>query len=873
MPVLYDTDILTKKRRLETIQQLLADVDWAADNVDEGKYGKTVDDGADNERSESGKSEGDKIDEGKNAGDGTDDNNYWMTHKGDGAYEEKPGKSSNDGTDKENDMDSKGNGANHKNQVESLDTVADSVADGTDLKSEDNGTQKSVDDETYAESVGKETDNESVFEKTDLKSEDNGSRKSEDDERNAENVSEKTENESVGDETDCHSLNYGTRKRVDDEMDDESVGEETDNESIGDETDSKSVDNHNGTHKSIDDETDAESVGEETNNDGVGDEIVCKSDDNGTRKNIDDETDAESVGEETDNDRDGDDTDCISEDSRTSKTVDDETDDENVGQETDYRIVCYETDSKGEDNRARKSIDDETDDASVVEESDNESEDFWDDERDDDYVPETDDDAEDDDVREESNGLPNFLQFLSEEIKDTPRVSERNQAESGTQKPYQRKVKEDQIVRDNKYNKIYIKKFVKSKDGKSGLKTDDRPYDTVHACYFCKKLFTHIQDHIEKKHAEMPQVQEIAKLKKKMAITVDKARLKKEIKRCQDCLRFSGDHIHNLLVKASEEGELLIQRKSCSKEDFNVDDYGPCPECKQWIKLESSVRIHQKNCPKTVESPKHFGKNALVWQAKHIMGVVERAGSKMLHKEVLSKMRKDEISTCAQEDHLICNLGDVWLSKSIGHELRRGRDSSFHMRLAAKLLLECRTKLNKPSLDMEGLLTMKYFDTIIEVTLQLCGKNEHDELLHPSTANKIGFDLGRLIGLKYGYCLRQNDSVGKEEADGFLKLMKIDWSTKVTTHASVLLRQRHFDNRRQLPHPNDIEVVATKLSERLASYDYQNKTLYAQVARTALLRLMVYNRRRSGEIEELKYVFKIHMIFTFFQKHGRNLMF
>lgn len=93
-------------------------------------------------------------------------------------------------------------------------------------------------------------------------------------------------------------------------------------------------------------------------------------------------------------------------------------------------------------------------------------------------------------------------------------------------------------------------------------------------------------------------------------------------------------------------------------------------------------------------------------------------------------MRKDEVSTCAQNDHLICNLGDVWVSKSIGHDIRRGKDSLFHMRLAAKLLLKCRKKLNKLSLDMNELLTMKYFDTIVEVTLELCGTNEHDELLH-----------------------------------------------------------------------------------------------------------------------------------------------
>lgn len=77
----------------------------------------------------------------------------------------------------------------------------------------------------------------------------------------------------------------------------------------------------------------------------------------------------------------------------------------------------------------------------------------------------------------------------------------------------------------------------------------------------------------------MPEVQEIVQLKKRMANTTDKGRLKQAIKRSQDCLRYSGDHNHYQLAKSSKEGELLIQRKSCLGEDFNVNDYGPCPGC------------------------------------------------------------------------------------------------------------------------------------------------------------------------------------------------------------------------------------------------------------------------------------------------------
>ena len=41
-----------------------------------------------------------------------------------------------------------------------------------------------------------------------------------------------------------------------------------------------------------------------------------------------------------------------------------------------------------------------------------------------------------------------------------------------------------------------------------------------------------------------------------------------------------------------------------------------------------------------------------------------------------------------------------------------------------------------------------------------------------------------------------------------LQLMKVSWSTKVNKLAHVTLRNRHFDNRRRLPHPNDIELIA-----------------------------------------------------------------
>ena len=531
--------------------------------------------------------------------------------------------------------------------------------------------------------------------------------------------------------------------------------------------------------------------------------------------------------------------------------------------DSDQNVTHVDSDQNVQDNESDQDENNADNDQNVINVDsdenvqDNESEVSYneDDERDLDYVP----DSSEEDLK--NSDLPDFFKFIQEEMTSIPETEQSSYVVieheepktinclNAVKQPDQRRVKEDEMIRDGKYKNIYIKRYVKSNDGKLGLKKDNRPYDTVHACNFCQKLFTHIQDHIEKRHHDMVEVKEILKLRKQMADAEVKGPLKKEIKKLQNCIRFSGDHIHNQLVKDCKQGELLIQRKSCAKEKFNFEDYGPCIDCLQWIKLESSASIHQRNCPKTIGDFRK--KRNLILGAKELIGAIEPSGSEMLQKEVFLKMRNDDVSRCAQKDNLICQLGDVWLSKSIGHKLRRGRDSSFHMRLAAKLLLACRERLHMQSIDMFNLLIMKNFDIIVEETLKLCGLNEHEELAHPSTANKLGFDIARLVSLKYGLCLRNKDSDGKEEADGFLKLMKIDWSTKVTKRVGDLLRERHFENRRQLPHPKDIETIAEKLSSTLTAYDFKNKTQYTTVAKTALLRLMVYNRRRSGEIEEL----------------------
>ena len=66
------------------------------------------------------------------------------------------------------------------------------------------------------------------------------------------------------------------------------------------------------------------------------------------------------------------------------------------------------------------------------------------------------------------------------------------------------------------------------------------------------------------------------------------------------------------------------------------------------------------------------------------------------------------------------------------------------------------------------------------------------------------------------------------------------WATRVTKLARVILAERRFNKRTELPCPEDLMKL---------TLTYEN---YRVVMETTVTRLLVYNRCRSGELEDTK---------------------
>ncbi|CAH1798019.1 unnamed protein product, partial [Owenia fusiformis] len=123
-------------------------------------------------------------------------------------------------------------------------------------------------------------------------------------------------------------------------------------------------------------------------------------------------------------------------------------------------------------------------------------------------------------------------------------------------------------------------------------------------------------------------------------------------------VRAKGDHLHNLRILAKQEGLLLLRRRP-KTETFNVKDFGPCPECMEWM----TVSALGKHIPRCKSGAKHekVSMNAQKMKSDLLTKRIPYEPSNGLVKHVYMFMKRDEVSEIAQNDILIKVFGEATL--------------------------------------------------------------------------------------------------------------------------------------------------------------------------------------------------------------------
>lgn len=216
-------------------------------------------------------------------------------------------------------------------------------------------------------------------------------------------------------------------------------------------------------------------------------------------------------------------------------------------------------------------------------------------------------------------------------------------------------IKEDNIIKD---------KFPESKPShRSGIVIYEaqnlngrRVRDKVHSCYFCMKTFLNMSRHFEQVHSNEMEVAKILAMEKSS----------KQRKDAFATIIRAGDFNYNSEVLANKEGALILVRRPTEAESKFVgyEDYGPCTNYLGFM-LKKHLWHHIKTCSKKSDKQLdfHCNKNVVAESEALLIQVYGGQLSEMFIKNVVSKLRSDEIGKCCRNDQLILKFGAMLYEK------------------------------------------------------------------------------------------------------------------------------------------------------------------------------------------------------------------
>lgn len=361
----------------------------------------------------------------------------------------------------------------------------------------------------------------------------------------------------------------------------------------------------------------------------------------------------------------------------------------------------------------------------------------------------------------------------------------------------------------------------------------------VHFCYYCHTMQLSIARHLERLHADEPLVKKFMSLKKKS----------NERKKQISIIRKKGDFLHNT-SNDHNKGFIITVRRSQVGREKAAEDIINCPKCYGFY-TNNNIRHHYAMCS---ESSASNTRSILQNAARKIGRVHVDASYKMRHQILPFLRNNDEITNIIRYDRLIILYGNFL---SIKHK-KEQQDNLIRaqLRLLGRLVSALKGIDNKIE-DLAEAFHPTMFNNVLEAVNVVAQFNERNQKYgSPSTASAIGTALRKCSKiLKCEYIILTD-----REKKGFVEEFMEIFDTKFGVYINKNVAESQIDMQRKkivvLPNMEDINSLMSYL---IKERDYALRSLkneftvevWKHLSEVVLIYLMVFNRRRRGEMQFL----------------------
>ncbi|KAF5307102.1 hypothetical protein FQR65_LT18464 [Abscondita terminalis] len=316
------------------------------------------------------------------------------------------------------------------------------------------------------------------------------------------------------------------------------------------------------------------------------------------------------------------------------------------------------------------------------------------------------------------------------------------------------------------------------------------------------------------------------------------------------------------------KGNIRPNRTKSSKENV---EYYPCAYCKglffrNYLKRHAKLCVIQKNKGENNEHRINHSSQSqtMVACALDPTDVISKLDIK---DKVFSLMKGDDIAFEAKKDLLIAHFGQSYFKKH--RRERMAYACSNRMRELSRLLINYRTITNNPNVTFKDLFHPKHFDTVITTVRNIAGYDHvRKSFKAPSLAMHLGTSLktvcDELIHLilkeSPGYRCKSTEEAQKwiKEVKHFKELVSSRWNTELASIANKDMLEKRWNKPLLLPLASEVHQfrdgvlqIASECQQKLTNDD-TNLNAYKLLVQCSLALLIVFNRRRIGDVQYLK---------------------
>ncbi|XP_039537928.1 uncharacterized protein LOC120486138 isoform X3 [Pimephales promelas] len=372
------------------------------------------------------------------------------------------------------------------------------------------------------------------------------------------------------------------------------------------------------------------------------------------------------------------------------------------------------------------------------------------------------------------------------------------------------------------------------------LKKDDgsRSYNKKHFCFYCKKFVQKMSRHLWRKHQDESDVAKAFSLPKNS----------KERKLQLDYIRNKGNFEHNSHVLEKKKGKLIPCKQPVKKSDGHK--FAHCIHCYGLFSRRAMWR-HFKVCSFKPKNAKP-GKN----RVQALCAFAEPSPSEYTdaYWKFLSVMIQDEITVAIKGDNCILNYGFRLFKKNekivSQHQYIRQK-----LRELGRLLLEAK-KITRVR-TIQELIKPEQYSQVVRAAKNLSGFSEETGIYQcPSLARKVGHSLHSLAMFIKSEGLKKRDKETIKDAEEFAQLYLESWRFDIAGQALTQLNRAKWNAPQLLPLTQDIQKLHCYLEEKQQQHlkdlkEHRSSTNWKELAKVTLTQVMLFNRRRAGEVSRM----------------------